>query len=150
MEYSRSLQFHGHLYEVTCIVRDGARNELSELGAPPGSEEAELIVDVECEDGQRWSGSFTADYVESLTSKTGNYKKLSVFARMLAGALDGSADSVYVDLLTAGDLEALRERKRGRASPGGAAVSPGASRAPAERRYLIAVSYTHLTLPTKA
>ena len=137
MEYSRSLQFHGHLYEVTCIVRDGARNELSELGAPPGSEEAELIVDVECEDGQRWSGSFTADYVESLTSKTGNYKKLSVFARMLAGALDGSADSVYVDLLTAGDLEALRERKRGRASPGGAAVSPGASRAPAERRYLI-------------
>lgn len=32
-----------------------------------------------------------------------------------AGALDGTADSVYVDLLTCADLEALRERKESRA-----------------------------------
>ena len=50
------------------------------------TDEAELVVDVECETGERWTGAFSADYIESLTSKTGNYKALGTFARMLSGA----------------------------------------------------------------
>ena len=100
LEYVRTLNFHGALYEVACECRDGARGECEELADAPawdgasgagGAGEAELVVDVECESGERWTGSFTADYVESLTSKTGNYKSLATFARMLSGALDGAA-----------------------------------------------------------
>ena len=94
LEYCRTLNFHGALYEVACECRDGARREASDLdGAPswrsaPSStnDEAELVVDVECETGERWTGAFSADYIESLTSKTGNYKALGTFARMLSGA----------------------------------------------------------------
>ena len=77
MEYARTLNFHGALYEVACECRDGARGEARDLADAQswggalerGEGEAELVVDVECESGERWSGRFTADYVESLTSK---------------------------------------------------------------------------------
>ena len=112
LEYCRTLNFHGALYEVACECRDGARREASDLDGAPSwrsapantNDEAELVVDVECETGERWTGAFSADYIESLTSKTGNYKALGTFARMLSGALDGTADSVFVDLLTASCL----------------------------------------------
>ena len=156
LEYCRTLNFHGALYEVACECRDGARREASDLdGAPswrsaPSStnDEAELVVDVECETGERWTGAFSADYIESLTSKTGNYKALGTFARMLSGALDGTADSVFVDLLTARDLEQLRARKRGSTVPTDAPL-------PSDRRYLI-VTYAaefdrvHYPLPLDA
>ena len=156
LEYCRTLNFHGALYEVACECRDGARREASDLdGAPswksaPSSinDEAELVVDVECETGERWTGAFSADYIESLTSKTGNYKALGTFARMLSGALDGTADSVFVDLLTARDLEQLRARKRGSSVPTDAPL-------PTDRRYLI-VTYAaefdrvHYPLPLDA
>ena len=106
------------------------------------------MVDVECETGERWTGAFSADYIESLTSKTGNYKALGTFARMLSGALDGTADSVFVDLLTARDLEQLRARKRGSTVPTDAPL-------PSDRRYLI-VTYAaefdrvHYPLPLDA
>ena len=107
------------------------------------------MVDVECETGERWTGAFSADYIESLTSKTGNYKALGTFARMLSGALDGTADSVFVDLLTARDLEQLRARKRG------STVSTTDAPLPTDRRYLI-VTYAaefdrvHYPLPLDA
>ena len=82
LEYCRTLNFHGALYEVACECRDGARREASDLDGAPSwkrapdcvNDEAELVVDVECETGERWTGAFSADYIESLTSKTGNYK----------------------------------------------------------------------------
>ncbi|CAH0369757.1 unnamed protein product [Pelagomonas calceolata] len=156
LEYCRTLNFHGALYEVACECRDGARREASDLDGAPSwkrapdcvNDEAELVVDVECETGERWTGAFSADYIESLTSKTGNYKALGTFARMLSGALDGTADSVFVDLLTARDLEQLRARKRGSTVPTDAPL-------PSDRRYLI-VTYAaefdrvHYPLPLDA
>jgi coiled-coil domain-containing protein 61 len=45
--------------------------------------------------------------------KTGNFKKFDVFAKMLVTALNTGSESVFVDLLTYRDLEALRARKLG-------------------------------------
>ena len=39
------------------------------------------------DDGQRWHGEFSANYIEEVTHKTGNFKKFSVFAKMLASSL---------------------------------------------------------------
>ena len=47
------------------------------------------------------------------TPQTGNFKRFSTFARMLVTALNTGSDSVFVDLLTYQDLEALRARKLG-------------------------------------
>lgn len=38
--------------------------------------------------------------VEDITAKTGNFKKFSVFHKMLTSALRQASDSVFVDLLT--------------------------------------------------
>ena len=51
--------------------------------------------------------------VEEITQKAGNYKKFSVFVKMLKSALSKDSDSVFVDLLTTGDLELLKARKTG-------------------------------------
>lgn len=42
--------------------------------------------------------------IEEITQKTGNYKRFSVFVKMLASALLQQSDSVFVDLLTYSDL----------------------------------------------
>ena len=49
--------------------------------------------------------------MEDITSKTGNFKKYSVFVKMLVSAVLEESDSVFIDLLTYEDLEALKQRK---------------------------------------
>lgn len=110
VEYTRAVDFHGERYEVTVVV---------------GDVPSALVVEVESSKGERWAGSFSASYIEGLTSKTGNYKRLGTFARMVVGALEGSADSVYIDLLTSADLRKLKKK----AEP--------AVDVPSSRRYLI-------------
>lgn len=52
--------------------------------------------------------------VEEITHKAGNFKKFSVFTKMLSAAFTEEKDSVlYVDLLTYSDLELLKARKNG-------------------------------------
>ena len=52
--------------------------------------------------------------MEEITHKAGNFKKFSVFSKMLSAALTEEKDSVlYVDLLTYSDLELLKARKHG-------------------------------------
>lgn len=63
------------------------------------------------ETGETWEGQFDEDFVENLTKKTGNAKSFRVFCKMLFSALDGSSESVMLDVLTPRDLELLRERK---------------------------------------
>jgi coiled-coil domain-containing protein 61 len=46
-----------------------------------------------------------------MTRKTGNFKKFSVFVNMLWSALKGNTESVFIDLLTLNDLDALRNRR---------------------------------------
>ena len=58
----------------------------------------------------------TSRYVEDITTKTGNFKKYSVFVKMLHAAVVEESDSVFVDLLTYADLEMLKN-KRSHAPP---------------------------------
>lgn len=82
--------------------------------------------------------------IEEITQKTGNYKRFSVFVKMLASALLQQSDSVFVDLLTYSDLvragraptrllslmlTVARRSGCGSAAPGPAASIP--TRAPA-------------------
>ena len=66
----------------------------------------------ETESCKRWSGKFTQQYIEDITSKSGNFKKFSVFMKMLLMSLEHQSDSVIVDLLTFSDLEMLKSRKQ--------------------------------------
>ena len=65
------------------------------------------------EDGERWHGEFSASYIEEVTQKTGNFKKFSVFVKMLTTSLkrDQKSETVFADLLTYSDLEMLRSRQ---------------------------------------
>ena len=47
-----------------------------------------------------WKGDFQQKYIEDITSKTGCYKKFSVFVKMMMSALKSETDTVYIDLLT--------------------------------------------------
>jgi len=59
--------------------------------------------------GELWRGDFPSKYIEEITAKTGNAKKFVIFVRMLLSALKSeSPKSVYIDLLTYQDLEALK------------------------------------------
>eukprot|EP00793_Prasinoderma_coloniale_P003300 PRCOL_00005935-RA len=97
-----------------------------------------LCVEAErVSDGCRWRGDFTARYVEDLTNKTGNFKKFAVFARMLQSAVTTESDSVFVDLLTYQDLEALKRKKGAAGGGGGVAAGGGAAAKATNKRYLI-------------
>ncbi len=76
--------------------------------------------------------------IEDITAKTGNYKRFPVFIKMLLSALKQASDSVFVDLLTYADLEALKARKAA-AATGAAATKPTANPLlpPNNKRYLI-------------
>lgn len=82
--------------------------------------------------GKIWRGNFTAKYIEDITQKTGNFKKFSVFIKMLHSALKDESNSVYMDVLTAQDLEELKRKKLG--APASAATTTST------KRYLILTS----------
>eukprot|EP00798_Chlamydomonas_sp_ICE-L_P030126 gene30126-35106_t len=82
------------------------------------------------DDASRWRGDFTARYIEDISTKTGNFKKFTVFVKMLLSALKQASDSVFVDLLTYQDLEVLKNRKNG-----GSGAQPSARST--NKRYLI-------------
>eukprot|EP00201_Polytomella_parva_P019458 CAMPEP_0175040540 /NCGR_PEP_ID=MMETSP0052_2-20121109/1328_1 /TAXON_ID=51329 ORGANISM="Polytomella parva, Strain SAG 63-3" /NCGR_SAMPLE_ID=MMETSP0052_2 /ASSEMBLY_ACC=CAM_ASM_000194 /LENGTH=311 /DNA_ID=CAMNT_0016302779 /DNA_START=88 /DNA_END=1019 /DNA_ORIENTATION=+ len=97
--------------------------------------EETLSIEVEQQsDFSRWRGDFTSRHVEDMTSKTGNFKKFLVFIKMLLSALKQSSDSVFVDLLTYQDLEALKNRK---AANAGATQPPNRTGPIPNKRYLI-------------
>ncbi|XP_064359054.1 centrosomal protein CCDC61 isoform X2 [Dromaius novaehollandiae] len=98
-------------------------------------------LEVEVEDrltGDQWRGQFDAAFIEDLTHKTGNFKQFGIFCSMLESALTQSSEAVSLDLLTYGDLEALRSRKLGGGPrpppPATATASPLSS-----KRYLILI-----------
>ena len=71
-----------------------------------------LIIEAEQRsNGARWTGEFSAKYVEEMSLKTGNFKKFTLFIKMLSSALSKSSEHVFIDLLTFEDLEALKVRK---------------------------------------
>lgn len=92
-----------------------------------------LCIEVEhAEDGQRWRSRFPARFIEEITQRTGNAKKFDVFVRMLLSALVQESEAVYLDVLTARDLEMLRRH----ANPQGPPTASSAS-GHSGKRYLI-------------
>ena len=74
--------------------------------------------------------------IEEISHKAGNYKKFSVFIRMLGAALTEEKDSVlYVDLLTSSDLELLKARKSGGVV--GGIKNPSSQATVSNKRYVI-------------
>ena len=64
--------------------------------------------------GDLWRGDFQSKYIEEITAKTGAPKKFAIFVKMMLQALKSEATgSVYVDLLTYADLEALKAQRSG-------------------------------------
>lgn len=91
-----------------------------------------LSIEVEhAEDGRRWRSQFAANFIEDITKKTGNVKKFDVFVRMALSALAQESDAVYLDILTARDLEMLRRH----ANPQGPPTTSTAGQS--DKRYLI-------------
>lgn len=58
-----------------------------------------LIIEQK-DNGSRWKNTFTSAYIEEITQKTGNAKKMIVFVKMLVSSLAGNSDSVFLDILT--------------------------------------------------
>jgi len=108
------------------------------------------ILNIEIEDketGNIWKNSFSATYIEEITTKTGNYKKFGVFGKMLISSITKASDSVFLDILTSQDLEMLKARKKPDQRP---SVNP--DRAKNMKRYMIltySVEYdkVHYPLP---
>ncbi|GAB5367243.1 hypothetical protein AAMO2058_001213200 [Amorphochlora amoebiformis] len=97
-------------------------------------EEGDLVVEVEQKaNGARWCGRFSPAAVEELTRKTGNFKKFPIFVKMLATAFSRSSESVFVEMFTYGDLEALRKKRSG----GTLDPQKIASKSKSNKRYLI-------------
>ncbi|CAD5122909.1 DgyrCDS11309 [Dimorphilus gyrociliatus] len=65
-----------------------------------------------------WKASFNTNIIEEITRRTGNFKQFSVFCSMLTSAIEGSSDSVDIDIMTYEDLEHLRKRSKGKNGPG--------------------------------
>ena len=113
---SFQLHLHGLSYELRVSADDGA-----------------LHLDLEEHDGgQLWMGDFSAQYVEEITRKTGSFKKFALFVQMLEAALGDESESVFVDVLTYADLQALKSRKAG--ADGACAAPPAPTK---DKRYVI-------------
>jgi coiled-coil domain-containing protein 61 len=74
-----------------------------------------LFIEVEEKlTGELWRGDFPSKYIEEISGKTGNPKKFIIFCRMLLTSLKGeNPKSLFVDLLTYQDLEALKTKRTG-------------------------------------
>ena len=86
--------------------------------------------------GDRWRGEFTGAYVEAIAEKTGNPKRFPVFLRILFSAIRQESSSVFIDLLTYQDLEAMKQSRGG--AGGQRALS---SRDPANNKRYVIVTY---------
>jgi hypothetical protein len=86
--------------------------------------------------GARWIGEFSAKYIEEMSLKTGNFKKFSLFVKMLSSALSKASETVFIDLLTFQDLEALKARKQQSAGMA-AGAQKNAVAAAQNKRYII-------------
>ena len=125
MEISKSVDitFHGTDFIITIT-----------------SDQDQLVLEAEeSRTGRRWRGDYTSKYIEDVTTKTGNFKKFTVFVRMLLNSLENASESVFCDLLTYQDLEMLKSRKGGKSS-NAAGSSQGFNQSNSkmsQKRYLI-------------
>jgi coiled-coil domain-containing protein 61 len=103
---------------------------LYDLNSDP---ETLVISFEEKETSKRWKGEFTPQYIETLTQKSKSYKKFPIFLRMLLSALEGSSESVIIDLLTYQELEMFRSSR----NPGSSSSTQAPNPKVLTKRYLI-------------
>ena len=113
----RTLCFNDNNYHVEARVTSMADNDLINHNNENSLNNTDCSVFIETEEissKRKWRGKFSKNYIEEITSKTGNFKRFLVFVRMLMSAIRQESDNVLIDLLTYGDLEILKARKTGR------------------------------------
>ncbi|CAG9323610.1 unnamed protein product [Blepharisma stoltei] len=66
----------------------------------------------EKETAKKWLGDFTAQYIETMTQKTNNFKKFPTFVKMLISALEKNSESVMLDIYTVQELDILKNSRR--------------------------------------
>ena len=121
IEKEWNLNFHGNSYMIDILSQGNT-----------------LSISVESNDtNQRWTSEFTSQYIEEITLKAGSFKKYSVFVKMLISAFNKESDSVFVDLLTASDLEALKARKMGNSMSDNKSISTSQASSNIKKRYII-------------
>lgn len=59
---------------------------------------------------RKWSNTFSAEGIQTLTLKSGASKSVPVFWRMLTAAIEEDSDSVSLNLLTSAQLDEMRTR----------------------------------------
>ncbi len=100
IEHEWKQEFHGVNYIVVLMVN-----------GPILTLEAEQV-----DTNERWSGEFTAEYIEEITHKARSFKKFETFVKMLMSAFSKESDSVFAELLTYTDLELMKARKLGKST----------------------------------
>jgi coiled-coil domain-containing protein 61 len=60
-----------------------------------------------------YTGSFTLEYIQEMTRKTGNYKKFSVFLEMLMSTMENESGPVMLDLLQGKELTNIQGKSKG-------------------------------------
>ena len=89
--------------ELDIVFHDIAYN--LQLTVTKSADGEELAIDLEeLGASASWHGEFSESFIESMTSKTGSFKKFDVFVQMLRSALWQQSETVFVDLLTYSDL----------------------------------------------
>jgi hypothetical protein len=161
--------FHGIGYNLTITVSHGGNSSSSPSSLSQFQEssytssssssssssstltpEPTLFVDLEeLSSSATWHGEFSASYVENITRKTGSFKRFDVLVKMLVGALQARTETVFLDLLTYADLEALRVRKAGGGSATASATASGTTPARTAATTTPTTSSSSLTMNTK-
>ena len=72
-----------------------------------------MILDCESKfEGLIWRGDYQQKYIEDITNKAGNFKKFTIFCKMLlAGLKKEESEEISVEFLTQDDLLLLKTRK---------------------------------------
>lgn len=88
-------------------------NELFNCHIFTVNQNSSLVIQVESQETfERWKGEFPSQSIEAVTQKTGNFKKFSVFVKMLYSSLTQKSETVSIDLLTRQQLEILFRKNK--------------------------------------
>ncbi|KAI8809916.1 hypothetical protein BJ742DRAFT_215597 [Cladochytrium replicatum] len=102
------IRIQGEMAEIASI--SPKRSQKVVPGAPtPG-------LDITLQDEETraiWWGRLTAEYIEEITKKTGNFKRFPTFVDMLATSIKQEDENLHLELLTLRDIEALKRGNTG-------------------------------------
>lgn len=142
--------------KVTLDTNDGILPEAKTLA---NSQVPLLLLSVEnVYTHKRWTGNYSAAYLEELTKKTGNYKRFPVLVEMLLEAAENSKvrrgaevmgePILSLDMLTVADLQALRASvNKGATRQTSALASRSSDRVYLILTYAVAFDRVHYPFP---